>query len=453
MEASRQFEPANRSPLGDPRLRIVYDDPRQVLQARERGAYDLILLRPTAPENGASRWQATEGFYRLAASRLKKGGLLAQALPLRGLDASDLAALLATVRSAFADVVLFQTYYQELLVLASQETIRFDREGIHEAMAEPRIASDLGRVGIAEPEAILVRHRLSGRGMKAFLLGAGRVITDSGPPLAWAGYRPGAPPSWDRTLEAVDRFSTGFAERLAGVKEGKEGDALLLKIARASLAIGDPIRAVDLGEALLARGQAADGHQILGDANYLRHQIITATEEWHKALEADPRNVNALVSLADAQIDRQNFQGAEEYLRQALAIEPSSSVLRYQHGRALFNMKHYAESEKDLVKALAAEGEDGAPMALYYLGLIQKEKKNLPGAAEFLRRYLLWAYRQQRLTPVEADVHLALAEIYEAIHFPELAAEQKKAGEKLKERFKAAGEAKRKILMDLAREP
>jgi len=116
-------------------------------------------------------------------------------------------------------------------------------------------------------------------------------------------------------------------------------------------------------------------------------------------------------------------------------------------------MKRYDEAEKDLVKALVAEGEKGAPMSLYYLGLIQKEKKNLPGAVEFLRRYLLWAYRQQRLTPVEADVHLVLAEIYEAIHFPELAAEQKKAGEKLKERLKAVGAEKRKILLDMAREP
>jgi len=452
VEGSRQFEPANRTPRRDPRLTFEAEDPRQVLQGRARGSYDLILSRASAPESVAARGLTTAGFYRIAASRLRPGGIFAQALPLRGLDAADVASVIRTIRTAFADAVLLQTYYEEALVLASQETIRFDPEAMQRAMEEGKISSDLGRIGIPDPEGILVRHRLSGKGLNAFL-GEGSILTDAGPGPRWVGYRPGSAPVAEPTLEAIDRFSKGLADRIAGLAAGAPGNARLLRIARAALGMGDAVRAADLAETLLARGDPADGHQVLGDAHYLRREQIAAVKEWHKALDADPKHVNALLSLADYQSDRQSYETAEAYLRRAVESDPGDPAVRYFHGRALYYLGRYPESEADLLKTLEAKGEAGAPLALYYLGMIQKGKKNLEAAAELLRRYLQWAYTQPRLTPVEADVHLSLAEIYAAMRLPDLAAEQQKAGEELVKRLRSAGKGKERALLNLLRKP
>jgi len=357
-----------------------------------------------------------------------------------------------TARTAFADVILLQTYYHEALLLASGETIRFDLKSIQAAIDREKVRSDLGRIGLASSELLVLRHRLSGKGLEEFIR-SGRVLTDGNAPLAWAGYRAGAEPVSEESARALDRFSTGLADRIAGVREGAEGNALLLRIARAAVAIGDAVRAADLAEALIARGDAADGHQVLGDAHYLRMEQIPAVEEWHRALEADPKNVNALRSLAGFSSDRQNYSAAEQYLRAALEVSPSDPEILFHHGRALYYLKRHKESEADLAKALSAKGESGAPLALYYLGLIQKEKGNLVGASEFLGRYLQWAYTQGRPTPVEAEVHLSLAEVYKAMGFAQQAEEQKKAGEGLRKRLEEMAKSQEQAVLEMLAKP
>jgi Tfp pilus assembly protein PilF len=228
---------------------------------------------------------------------------------------------------------------------------------------------------------------------------------------------------------------------------------VLLRLAKAAIAMGDATRAADLAESLLSRGDAADGHQVLGDAYYLNREQIASVAEWHKALDADPGHVNALLSLADFSADRQNYEAAEQYLQRALKTRPEDPDLLFHHGRALYYLKRYKESEADLAKALARKGESGVPLALYYLGLIQKEKRNVTGAAEFLRRYLQWAYAQGRLTAVEAEVHLALAEVYRAMNLADLAEQQKRAGEVLQEKLKEMAKVKEKALVEWLKKP
>jgi spermidine synthase len=453
VQASRQFEPANRIPRSDPRVRQLAEDPRLVLRWSGAGSYDLIYCRETTPEEAASRFHFTSGFYRLAASRLRKGGLFGQVLPVPGLSPADLVSVAATARSVFADVVILQPYYQEMLLLASDAPIRFDLAAMQAAIeSSDKIRSDLGRVGLASADAMAVRHRLSGKGLEAFTR-PGRILSDRGAPLTWAGYRTGSRLTATDIQNAVDRYSTGLGKRIEGLREGKEGNEVLIRLARASLAMGDTMRAADLADALLSRGDATDGHEVLGDAHYRRRQQIDAVREWHKALDADPRNVDALRSLADFSFDRGNHQEAEEYLRTALAARPGDPDLLFYHARALFNLKRYGEAESEMAKVLAVKGEQQSPLALYYLGMIQQEKKNLTGAAEFFRRYLQWAYAQGRLTPVEAEVHLALADIYKGLSLADLAEQQRKAAEVLQQKLKETARRKEKATIEWLKKP
>ena len=140
-------------------------------------------------------------------------------------------------------------------------------------------------------------------------------------------------------------------------------------------------------------------------------------------------------------------------MSQALSVHPDDPGILFARGRALYLLKRYPESEKDLVRSLAREGDEAAPLALYYLGLIQQQKGNPEGAAEFLRLYVQWGYRQGKLTAVEADVHLALADIYTGLKLPDLADQQRKAGEALKTRLKESAREQRRAYIDFLRKP
>jgi spermidine synthase len=448
IDASRHFEPANRSPRTDPRMRVHVDDPRQVLRSKPPASYDVILCRPTLPEAASQRFLFTASFYRLAASRLRNGGLFAQSLQVAGLSAADVASVIATARSVFPDVVVMQTYYHELLVLGAAQPIRFDLERLESAMAAEKIKSDLGRLGFMDPASLVIRHRLSGKGLEAFARN-GRLLTDSAAPLSWTGFRAGAGPVSDAILVELDRFSTGLGARIAPLPEGAPGNQRLAAVAQAAIDAGDAVRAADVAETLIARGDAADGHRFLGDAHYLRREQLSSVAEWHKALEADPRNVHTLLSLADYASDRRNYEGAEQYLKAAVGIAPEDPSVLFNHGRALFYLNRYPESEAVFKKVLVHEGENSAPLTLYYLGLIQKEKKNPEGAAEFLRRYLQWAYAQGRLTPVEEEVHLALSDVYVAMKLPDLAEQHRKAAEALEEKLKENSKSREKALIEM----
>jgi len=452
LEAARRFEPANGNPRSDARLHLHVEDARQVLMAKPRASFGVIVSRPSAPETAAGRTLLTRNFYSLAASRLEPGGLFAQVVSLQGLDEAEVASILKTMQSSFHDVVVLQTYYFELLMLGSDRTITFDGEGMAKAMENEKVRTDLVRIGLADPDALIVRFRLAGRGAEIFAR-SGRILSDDGPPPTWSGYRSGghnAPPA---TLESMDRTSTGLSTRLASLPPGKQGDEQLHRLAQAALETRDAIRAADLGETLVARGDASRGHQVLGDACAIQREQLKAVQEWHLALQADPKNADALISLSDFNSDRGNYSEADAYLTQALAIRPGDPAALYARGRVRYLLKRYKESEADLAQALAQKGDTGAPLALYYLGLIQKEKGNLDGAAEFLRRYLQWGYQQGKLTAVEADVHLTLADVYRGLQLPDLADQQRKAGEMLKDRLAESAKSQRKAFIDFLKKP
>ncbi|MCI0658450.1 MAG: fused MFS/spermidine synthase, partial [Acidobacteria bacterium] len=335
IEASRQFEPANRIPRADPRVRLFFEDPRQVLKSRPRASYDVILSRPSAPQAAAARFLMTREFCRLAATRLKPGGLFAQVVPLQGMDREDVASLLKTLQSSFKDVMVLQTYYFELLFLASDREIRFNLEQMQQDFANEKILHDLTRIGVVNHDSIVIRYRLAGEGASLFAR-PGLIYADEGAPPRWAGYRMGSASAAEQTLEAMDKFSTGLAQRLEGIAPGPEGNAVLLRLAQSALAVRDSIRAADLGEALLARGDASNGHQVLGDACAIQREQLQAVAEWHKSLEADPENVNALLSLADFNSDRSNYAEAEKYLSQALRIRPEDPGTSFARGRVLY---------------------------------------------------------------------------------------------------------------------
>ncbi len=74
----RLLSPADRAGLEDPRVTVVFDDPRTWLH--HRGRFDLILIQMPQPDSGLSNRYYTREFFTLCAAHLRPGGVLAFSL-------------------------------------------------------------------------------------------------------------------------------------------------------------------------------------------------------------------------------------------------------------------------------------------------------------------------------------------------------------------------------------
>jgi spermidine synthase len=140
------LEPAPRAALEDPRVRLVFDDPRRVV-ARE-GSWDVILVAEPGPESGRANRVYTADFFRDCARRLAPRGVLA--LRLKGAENAWPPALLlrtasvvGALRAAFADVVVLPG--DTLHLLASAAPLPRDPEVLVERLLARGIEARLVR--------------------------------------------------------------------------------------------------------------------------------------------------------------------------------------------------------------------------------------------------------------------------------------------------------------------
>ena len=122
VEASRRyFLPQTLGALDDPRVHLDLNDGRNVLLVAAE-PYDLVTIELTSVWfAGASSLYSRE-FYELVRARLAPGGVLQQWVQLHHIRRRELAAIVHTLRSAFAHVALFVGGEQGILV-ASQEPL------------------------------------------------------------------------------------------------------------------------------------------------------------------------------------------------------------------------------------------------------------------------------------------------------------------------------------------
>lgn len=168
VEASRFFEPDNRLPLSDPRVKLVLGDARTHLA--ESGPYDLIISEPSNPWLTGVANLFTADFFALLASRLTADGIVCQWFHLYGMSQDATRSLLATFRSAFPHTLVFGD--RDLLLLGSRQPLRFDLPRMHALVADRGIEISLSRAQVRHPFDLLVELRLDDQGAEAFARGA-----------------------------------------------------------------------------------------------------------------------------------------------------------------------------------------------------------------------------------------------------------------------------------------
>jgi spermidine synthase len=165
--------------LDDPRLMLSINDARNELEFSPQ-TYDVIISEPSNPWMTVASNLFTEDFFRMARTRVRPGGVFSQWIQNYYLPAEDLRSIVAAFQAAFRHVMLFETYDGvDLLLLGSQEPIKFDLAGFDRRMSELQVKMDLGRVWMREPLDVVTLFRLGPAEIGRLVEGAPRNTDDN----------------------------------------------------------------------------------------------------------------------------------------------------------------------------------------------------------------------------------------------------------------------------------
>lgn len=172
LHIARTFGEYNHHVLDDPKLRIVLNDGRNYLMTtKER--FDVITADPIHPWFRGAGYLYTTEYFRLAAARLKPGGILCQWLPLYELSTADLRSIVRTFTGHFPHTMLWLTHY-DAEIIGSGSPIVIDERDLERRIAVPAVGRDLKRVLMGSAGELLSYFVMGTEGMKTF--GRGGVL-------------------------------------------------------------------------------------------------------------------------------------------------------------------------------------------------------------------------------------------------------------------------------------
>ncbi|HEU4335649.1 MAG TPA: hypothetical protein VFT32_14220, partial [Candidatus Eisenbacteria bacterium] len=186
VEAAPLFAEDARRPLEDPRHEMMVEDASLVLRSQKR-SYDVIVSEPSNFWIAGMGDLFSDDFYRIAATRVKEGGLLCQWVQCYQISPEAIQAVIRTLARTFPHgQVFYVDSAADLILLASKDReVPLDIAAWEEAFRRPEIAADLARVGVAAPGDLLRYYR--GRlDRVAATAGEGPVNTDDN---GWLEHR------------------------------------------------------------------------------------------------------------------------------------------------------------------------------------------------------------------------------------------------------------------------
>ncbi|MEE4272592.1 MAG: fused MFS/spermidine synthase [Thermoanaerobaculales bacterium] len=198
VEAADLFGELNHHVARDPRLTIHANDGRNHLLLHP-GPWDIITCDPVHPLFGSSPLYSLE-FFTLARSRLARGGVVCQYLPLHRMPDDAFRRAIATFQTAFPDSWVFFGLGHAMLV-GSDGPLDLDWERWLTGIEHHALRDDLATSALHHPAQIAALLQLDPEGCRA--VGAGAPATDLHPRLEFlapAAYEPGLWPANARTL-------------------------------------------------------------------------------------------------------------------------------------------------------------------------------------------------------------------------------------------------------------
>ncbi len=187
LRAAKLFAAWNQGVLTNGRTHLCREDARTVLKLSPH-KYDVIIAEPSNPWTAGIGSVFSREFYRLAASRLQPGGILAQWFHLYEMSDGIVDLVVRTFGTVFPNMEIWDANGGDIILLGSPQPWKSDRETFERALALAGPRRQLAEIGLTTPGAILARQFASQRTAFA-VTGPGPIQTDDFPLLEYAAPR------------------------------------------------------------------------------------------------------------------------------------------------------------------------------------------------------------------------------------------------------------------------
>jgi len=192
------FARVNDSVLARPIVSAVTDDARSALQLR-RDQFDLIVSEPSNPWVAGVATLYTPEFFQIVRSRLADGGVFSQWVQLYQLPLPVVAGIVRNVRAVFPHVEVWFSSSLDLMILASDRPLRYDRAWIGRLLAPETPLGALSRewLGIDSVGDHFGRRLLDEAGVAQLVERGTLTHRDDRPELEFVAARRFLDPVWD----------------------------------------------------------------------------------------------------------------------------------------------------------------------------------------------------------------------------------------------------------------
>jgi len=198
LSVSGLFAAVNDSILSRPTVSAVVDDARSALQLR-RDVFDIIVSEPSNPWVAGVATLYTPEFFRIARSRLAAGGVFGQWVQLYQLPLPVVAGIVRNVRAVFPHVEMWFSSGLDLMILASDRPLRYDRAWIGRLLDPGAALGGLCRewLGIDSVGDHFGRRLLDENGVAQLIARGTLTHSDDRPELEFVAARRFLDPFWD----------------------------------------------------------------------------------------------------------------------------------------------------------------------------------------------------------------------------------------------------------------
>ena len=214
---ARHFEPLNHRFQRSPRVECVVADGRHFLLCTDE-RFDVVTAEPPPPNHAGVVSLYSREFYRIARRRMRKGGVLAQWVPLDFRRSELPKMLIKTLQAEFPHVSLWIGNRMEGVAIASLQPLAIDPAALRRRMAQPGVREDLESIGLETPEQLLATFVAADEALARFV-GDAAEITDDRPRIGVL------PPLRGRSadLRGDPRASRAGREVPGGRRRGRTG--------------------------------------------------------------------------------------------------------------------------------------------------------------------------------------------------------------------------------------
>lgn len=385
VEACRYFREANGDCLEDPRLNIIIEDGRNHVAFTEK-SYDVIISQPSNPWISGVAGLFTREFFELARDRTRPGGVVGLWFQAYNMSSDDFRMVVRTFDEVFPESSIWELDPGvDYMLIGSQGPSSLDYALLESRLADEAIGRDLASIGVETAVDFAGLFAVGGDRVREYA-GDAPIHTDDDLRLEFSAPKSMYLESRTEQLDALRPYRTDPGMILTGLPEGEE----------------------DIARAITARA-AARAHMAMGIVLEERGQTEEALSEYEAALEASPREPEALEArsrllcqIGSGLAQRHELDGALSQFRAAIEGGGDFPQPHCLLGATYLRLDRLDEAQRELELAVALDPEYAE--AYFNLALVFESRGLLRERLQALEKFAEYAPSASNVGQVRSEI-------------------------------------------------